>query len=131
MKALIALLFLCFAGCAQYGEDSNTDVDVVVDPTPAPPMVCEDIEPCPECEICEECETCPELPKGDPCDCFEICDNSYDTQVCLTDFAVERGFCPAPGKGHMDFRLWCKIDGQWHSEKTWVYPCEEERWYNR
>lgn len=112
-------------GCAEYG--GRVDRSKNPPTQPEPPMTCEEPEPCMECPMCPEC---PEPPTGGACECMEE-EREYDREVCLTDYAVSRGFCPNPGEHHLDIKLWCKVDGYWDDIKTWVYPCDELQWYER
>jgi hypothetical protein len=140
LKLTILSLLVAVASCAEYGgpgtpsnvpEDAGPIDDGGVCPLPEE---CPEPEDCPEpevCEVCEVCEECPEPPVSDPCSCFETCTSSFEVQKCLSDMMRAQGMCTNTPDQHYDFRLWCKIDGDWQSEKTWVYPCDELPWYER
>lgn len=138
-------LVLAFASCAEYGgpnsstSSSGDTHDAGPDTTDAGPDTCpipeecEECETCEdpvECEVCEICEICEPPPVSDPCECFNECPG-FDTQKCLSDILRYQGMCTNTPGQHYDVRFWCKIDGEWQSEKTWVYPCDETPWYDR
>ena len=135
---------LTLVSCADYGSpgynaprdgsvDSGSDV---IDGSATCPVVdaatCEECEECPEVVECDSCcPECPEPPTQDPCDCFSLYTNSYDRQVCLTDMVRAQGLCTKTPGQHYDVKFYCKINGSWKYEKTWVYPCDETPWYER
>lgn len=142
---LLALAFV--VGCAEFGgggagpqppADAGGETCELPEPCEECETceTCEECEECPEapacdscCEACEECPECPEPPVSDPCECFETCDTDFETQKCLSDMMRAQGMCTQGH--HYDVRFWCKIDGNWRSEKTWVYPCDEDPWYEQ
>jgi len=148
MLKLAALsIILALSACAEYGgpnsganggsNDAGPDAGPTHDPDAGNPEVCPEPEVCPLPEECEEpevcpepelCEVCPEPPVSDPCECFNECPG-FDTQKCLSDMMRAQGMCTTGY--HYDVRFWCKVDGDWRSEKTWVYPCDEPAWYDQ
>ena len=139
LKILIGLLILSVItaiSCAEYKvteaeslSDGAVVCEVCDDPVTCEPCEeCGECGECMECEECEECETCPEPPQSDPCECFQH-ESAFERQKCITQMMRDQGMCTQTPGQHWDVRVYCKVNGYWISEKTWVYPCDEPYWW--